>query len=131
PLRFGMLHPGSKGGSVQINPETNDQIFLGTVYTNKKRFGSAEFFIVGEQGRQHVVLLPEVVDVRRLFDFTSPALKTRNFQAYSRNKAEINNFGLLDANGRDRLYVGGELFMNSDSTPGFYATNVDVTVAYQ
>ena len=131
PLRFGMLHPGSEGGSVQINPETNDQIFLGTVYTNKKRFGRAVFRIVGEQGRQYEVFLPEVVDVKRLFDPTGSALKARNFQAYSRNKAEIGNFGLLGANGRDRLYVGGEIFMNPDSMSGFYATEIDVTVAYQ
>ena len=108
------MRPGPSGGSVQINSETNERIFLSTVSTNKGRYGRTVFLIVGEQGRQHVVLLPEVVDVRRLFNSTSPALKTRNFQAYSRNKAEINNFGLLDANGRDRLYVGGELFMNSD-----------------
>lgn len=134
-LRFGQLRPGSNGGTVRINPKTNQRFFSGTVrpiVKPCKGYGRARFRVTGEQNQQYEIFLPKEINVRRFRRrHHDPVLKARNFKAYSKNKGEIGNLGLLGARGKDRFYVGGELFMPPNALPGYYATRIDVIVAYQ
>ena len=113
-LRFGSIAVAAgRGGSVAVDPRTGGTAYAGAagpVCADGAGCGAApaSFVIRGGSGRQYRLTLPDTVTARSA-DAPGVRLTVDALTAYSTNRTQIGRGGVLDANGRDRLQVGGTL----------------------
>ena len=129
-LQFGNIHPGTQGGVVSINPVNGARLFQGTAHHRFGRGHSASFRVTGERGRSYSIALPDRIYIKKRSGKGESLLVT-NFHAFSRNTHQVGNVGTLNNRGRDKFFVGGDLFLTPSSLPGFYSARIDVVVSYQ
>ena len=130
-LRFGCL-VASGAGTVAVDAATGRTVYAGGVRPVTGAAcagGSATFDVTGEGGRAYGVALAREAVARRA-DAADGTLPVTGLHMASANAPGGTESGRLDAQGRDRLRVGGTLQVPGDAPPGRYVAQIVVNLAY-
>ena len=130
-LRFGCL-VASGAGTVAVDAATGRTIHAGGVRAVDGAAcagGSATFDISGEGGRTYGVALAREAVARRA-DAADGTLPVTGLHMASANAPGGTESGRLDAQGHDRLRIGGTLQVPGDAPPGRYVAQIVVNLAY-
>lgn len=132
PLIFGYIRPGRNGGTVSVHPRSGKRTVNGDVRSQQARDHTrAMFHVRGDKDRFYHVHLPSSVKAVRAGAPGYPDLDVTNLSAFSVTRNAEGVIGLLDKNGKDTLYVGGDLVVPPGAADGMYKATFEVTVTYQ
>ncbi|MXP48337.1 DUF4402 domain-containing protein [Altererythrobacter luteolus] len=135
-LEFGgVAVSANQGGNVTIDPSSGNAAYNGSA---KKMCltavpcapGPAVYAVQGEKDRGYRVILPTTV-MASAQRGPAPDLVVSQITSASENRPNNDSAGLLNANGRDTLRIGGQLEIPAGTPPGSYAAEITLVVSYE
>ncbi|MGB3739333.1 MAG: DUF4402 domain-containing protein [Pontixanthobacter sp.] len=134
-LQFGSIAVmAGRGGSVTVDPRTGAATYNGAARPvcaggDPCNAAPALFVIRGDGNRRYRLTLPETV-IARSADAPGTRLRVDGLSAFAMNGGTSGPDGVLDADGRDRVQVGGTLRIPVGTPPGRYAARILVVATY-
>jgi hypothetical protein len=120
-MEFGEISASSMPGTIVLEPGGARTSTQGATLNSAVPGGPASFEIIGDPSASYIVTLPVSVTLR------SPNGENMEVDQFT---SIPSNTGQLDGGGRQTLYVGGTLNVNSNQLYGDYSGVMAVTVEY-
>jgi len=118
-LKFGQIVPGT-GGTICVAPDNSRHNSNGVQVVSTSSFAAAQFQVNGAANAAISIAIPQTLTINN--GVNSMLVDGLTSMPYGT--------GMLDANGRCNIFVGGTLHVRPNQALGVYSGNFTITVAY-